>query len=147
MRVVPIRASAFLAAIASLFALPLSARADSESHARYVAAVGRGHFTELYARAASTGLPLDIAVDSTHPLTASVTTEIVALQPTAEFAAEWWAAPNVPVDFAIEVTPELVTDRAFSSDQPMCAVVGEYLGMLGNLLISTWDIVTRWTSV
>ena len=63
-----------------------------------------GYFSDVYAGALETGLPFGLEFDSTLRLMPSVTAETITLAPAPGFEMEWWAAENVPVDVAIEVT-------------------------------------------
>lgn len=102
-----------------------------------------GYFTDLYVRTIGTERLFVIPFDPALRLTPLVTAEISALRPTLEFAPEWWAADNVPVDLAIEVTPELVrTLPVPAADLAMPSVgarASQYFGMLGEILASTWE--------
>jgi hypothetical protein len=72
-------------------------------------------------------------MDLTRPLTPGVTAEEVSFEPLPEFAAEWWAADNAPVDLSIVVTADTLEDDS-------------YFGRLGELVASAWERVTRWTN-
>jgi hypothetical protein len=69
-----------------------------------------GYYTEVYARALQGTLPRDgdlpaNTVASVAPLAeAVVSTEVVAINPTAEYAAEWWAADDARTDVTMAVT-------------------------------------------
>jgi hypothetical protein len=70
-----------------------------------------GYFTDVYVRALQGTLPLADELPSTPvaavaPLVnAAVSTEVVAIRPTDEHIAEWWAADDVHTDFTMAVTP------------------------------------------
>jgi hypothetical protein len=68
---------------------------------------------------------------------------ISSLQPMPAFAAEWWAADNVPLDLPIAVRVE--------PDHPMDSDVGarslaSYFGLVGELLSSTWRFMSPWSA-
>ena len=70
-----------------------------------------GYYTDVYARALQGTLPRagDLpasSVATVAPLvTAVVSTEVAAIRPTDEYAAEWWAADGAATDFTMAVTP------------------------------------------
>jgi hypothetical protein len=82
-----------------------------------------------------------------HPVdvSASVTPEVDAvissLQPMPAFAAEWWAADNVPLEVPISVMVE--ADRPADAIVPARGLVG-YFGLVGELLSSTWRLMSPW---
>ena len=68
-----------------------------------------GYFTEVYVRALQ-GLPVtelpSTSVAAVAPLaTAVVSTEVAAIRPTDEHAAEWWAAEGHHTDLTMDVRP------------------------------------------
>lgn len=69
-----------------------------------------GYYTDVYARALQGALPRSgdlpsTSVASVAPLaTAVVSTEVAAILPTDEHAAEWWAAEGARTDFTMAVT-------------------------------------------
>ena len=65
-----------------------------------------GYFADVYATAIRTGQPSGVPFDPTLQLNPHVVTEVANLRPVPRFEAEWWAADNVTVDLAVEVTPE-----------------------------------------
>lgn len=97
-----------------------------------------GWYTDVYARAMN-GKSWDARHDETRLSTATVITAIGALQPLPEWAAEWWAAENVPVDLPIMVHVD-VDDLPAIEDEPVRRNAG--FGLLGGLLSTTW----RWLS-
>ena len=77
-----------------------------------------GYFTDVYASVI--GLPLDDlgtrlsvlpSIPETPALVASVTAEIIAVLPSKDFAAEWWAADEARADLAVDVLPAGVQAR------------------------------------
>ena len=83
-----------------------------------------GYYTDVYARALQGTLPRDgdlpaHAVATVAPLAgasvalaeAVVRTEVVAINPTEEHAAEWWAAEGAQTDFTMAVTPAAVATQ------------------------------------
>ena len=74
-------------------------------------------------------------------MTPAVDAVISSLQPMPAFAAEWWAADNVPLDMPISVRVE--SDRPAGGDIPVRGLVG-YFGLVGELLSSTWRLMSPW---
>jgi hypothetical protein len=70
-----------------------------------------GYYTDVYARALqgilprSGDLPSSTALMEAQLTRAVVNTEIVAIRPTDEHAAEWWAAEGAHTDLSMAVTP------------------------------------------
>jgi hypothetical protein len=97
-----------------------------------------GWYADVYARAMN-GQAWDQSGDDDAVATPTVIATIGALRPMPAWAAEWWAAENVPVDLQVAVqvhgddTPSL--DRVTTH-----GILG--LSRLGELLSSTW----RWLS-
>jgi hypothetical protein len=87
-----------------------------------------GYYTDVYARALQGTLPRagdlpSASVAAVAPLvTAVVSTEVAAIRPTDEHAAEWWAADGATTDFTMAVTPPATT-----------AIVAEKRSLLGRL--------------
>jgi hypothetical protein len=107
-----------------------------------------GHYAELYARALREGPGFSVPVDWNYALTPTAIAEVAALRPTEAFAAEWWAAGNVPVDVAIEVRPEAVRElapapRAIPEPPPPDFGAGRYFDFVGGLLTSAWERVSK----
>jgi hypothetical protein len=106
-----------------------------------------GHYAEVYARALREGPGFTVPIEWEYALTPSAIAEVAALRPTEAFAAEWWAAENVPVDVAIEVRPEAVRDlpapRALPEPAPPDFRGGRYLDFFGGLLTSAWERVSK----
>jgi len=100
-----------------------------------------GWYTEVYTHLI-TGQP-----SSTHPgdVSASVTPAVDAvissLRPMPAFAAEWWAADNVPLDMPISVRVE--PDHPAGGDVGTRGLIG-YFGLVGELLSSTWRLMSPW---
>jgi hypothetical protein len=98
-----------------------------------------GWYSDVYARA-MTGQRWARPVDEGRSFTPAVTTAIGSLQPLPLWAAEWWAADNVPVDLPITVHAD-GDPPAFGSP----VVTGRYVAFLGNLLSFTWQKMFPWT--
>ena len=70
-----------------------------------------GYYTDVYIRALQGALPRSADLPATSvtavaPLaTAVVSTEVAAIRPTDEHAAEWWAAEGAQTDFTMDVRP------------------------------------------
>jgi hypothetical protein len=78
-----------------------------------------GYFTDVYARALAQPSALHAELSSApvevlSPLVPGVTTEIIAIAPTDEYAEQWWAAADVAGDLAVEVMPPVI-DREIQS--------------------------------
>ena len=97
-----------------------------------------GWYADVYARAMN-GEPWGRAVDDDRFSTPTVITAIGALQPVPAWAAEWWAAENVPVDLPVAVHVDIEETPAID-DAAMRRVSG--FALLGELLSNTW----RWLS-
>ena len=100
-----------------------------------------GWYTEVYTHLI-TGQPLARRNDARVAVTPAVDAAISSLQPLPAFAAEWWAADNVPLDMPISVRVE--SDRPAAGDVPVRGLVG-YFGLVGELLSSTWRFMSPWT--
>jgi hypothetical protein len=97
-----------------------------------------GWYRDVYARAI-TGQSWDHTVAEDHAFTPTVTAEIGSFQPVPAYAAEWWAADNVPVDLTVAVHGSInppVDTRADA--EPMTE---HYFGLVGGLL----RMVAFWT--
>ncbi len=72
-----------------------------------------GYFNDVYTRAVSAGvwsaniIPATAVADGLRPLRATVSAEIVAVSPTDDIAAEWWAAEGATSDMTVQVSPPL----------------------------------------
>jgi hypothetical protein len=64
-----------------------------------------------------------------------VTTDVASLQPLPAWAAEWWAAENVPTDLPIAVH----ADSDVSVVAGPRGLMGRYFAWVGELLSSTWQ--------
>lgn len=118
-----------------------------------------GHFTTVYTHAL--GTPPGTA--GTHVVAFSeiqdetrgqriptVTAEVIAVVPTAEFAAEWWEADHTRADVTIEVSPEAVPASApvpVAADTTAVALAGRVFAILGMLLTVAWQFGARHTQV
>ena len=101
-----------------------------------------GWYSEVYAHAIN-GERWKRPRDARHTLTPLVTTASSSLRPMPAYAAEWWAADNVPLDVPISVyveadlpvvDSEVVGGRRFTG----------YFGLFGELLSSTWRLMSPW---
>ena len=100
-----------------------------------------GWYTEVYTHLI-TGQPSMRPADSNASVTPAVDVAISSLQPMPAFAAEWWAADNVPLDMPISVRVE--PDHPTGSDVGVRGFAG-YFGLVGELLSSTWRFMSPWT--
>lgn len=99
-----------------------------------------GWYTEVYTHLIA-GQPLIPSADVSASVTPAVDAVISSLQPLPAFAAEWWAADNVPLDLPISIRVE--PDRPASSDVRASGFAG-YFGLVGELLSSTWRFMSPW---
>jgi len=100
-----------------------------------------GWYTEVYTHLIA-GQPMTRSADASASVTPAVDAVISSLQPMPAFAAEWWAADNVPLDFPMSVRVE--PDHPTGSDVGARGLVG-YFGFVGELLTSTWRMMSPWT--
>jgi len=102
-----------------------------------------GWYTEVYTRLI-TGQPSSLQPgDASASMTPAVDAEISSLQPLPAFAAEWWAADNVPLDVPISVRVE--PDHQAPAVVRVRGLAG-YFGLVGELLSSTWRLMSPWTA-
>jgi hypothetical protein len=102
-----------------------------------------GYYTDVYARALQGTLPRDgdlpaSAVASVAPLAqAAVSTEVVAIHPTAEYAAEWWAAADARTDFTMAVTPPPVVSQVPPATRSFLGrLASRVVAAVGNVVYS-----------
>ena len=104
-----------------------------------------GYYTDVYARALQGALPRagdlpSTRVASVAPLAeAVVSTEVAAIRPTDEHAAEWWAAEGAHTDFTLAVS-------ALPSAPAKAQIGGErrsFFGRLASRLVSVFSGVVR----
>jgi hypothetical protein len=100
-----------------------------------------GWYTDVYTHLIN-GQPWTRPTDASTSVTPAVDAVISSLQPMPEFAAEWWAADNVPLDLPIAVRVE--PDHLVDGDVGGRGLAG-YFGLVGELLSSTWRFVSPWT--
>jgi Family of unknown function (DUF5715) len=100
-----------------------------------------GWYTEVYAHAIN-GESWPRRVEAGPSLTPTVTMAISSLQPMPAFAAEWWAADNVPLDLPISVLVE--PDRPADADIVHYRGLSGYFALVGDLLSSTWRFMSPW---
>jgi hypothetical protein len=98
-----------------------------------------GWYTDVYTRLV-TGQPWTHPADASASVTPAVDAVITSLQPMPAFAAEWWAADNVPLDLPISV----LVEPDHPSDGGTRGFAG-YFGLVGQLLSSTWRFMSPWT--
>ena len=99
-----------------------------------------GWYTEVYTHLI-TGQPWTPPADASASVTPTVDAVITSLQPMPAFAAEWWAADNVPLDMPISVRVE--PDHPAGGDVATRGLAG-YFGLVGELLTSTWRLMSPW---
>jgi len=99
-----------------------------------------GWYSEVYARAI-TGQPWGRPIDSRSSLMPVVTTAIGSLQPLPPWAAEWWAAENVPIDLPVSVR---VDDGSSTSSGPLGVMV-RCIALVGDFLSASWQKTWPWT--
>ena len=97
--------------------------------------------TEVYAHLIA-GQPWMRPADASASVTPVVDVATSSLQPMPAYAAEWWAADNLPLDMPISVRVE--------SDHPAGGAIGGrglagYFGLVGELLSSTWRFMSPWS--
>ena len=100
-----------------------------------------GWYSEVYAHAV-TGEAWTHPADTNVLFTPRVTMAISSLQPMPAFAAEWWAADNVPLDLPISVLVE--PDRP-AGDDLHARGFSSYFALVGELLSSTWRFMSPWS--
>jgi len=101
-----------------------------------------GWYTDVYTHLI-TGQPSSMQPgNASVSVTPAVDAAISSLQPMPAFSAEWWAADNAPLDLpiAIRVEPE----HPAATVVPARGLVG-YFGLVGELLSSTWRLMSPWT--
>jgi uncharacterized protein DUF5715 len=99
-----------------------------------------GWYSDVYSHLI-TGQPWTRPADASASVTPAVDAVISSLQPMPEFAAEWWAADNVPLDVPLSVRVE--PDHPAGSDVGARGFAG-YFGLVGELLSSTWRFMSPW---
>jgi hypothetical protein len=100
-----------------------------------------GWYTKVYTHLI-TGQPSMRPADANASVTPAVDVAISSLQPKPAFAAEWWAADNVPLDMPISVRVE--PDHPTGGDVGVRGFAG-YFELVGELLSSTWRFMSPWT--
>jgi hypothetical protein len=113
-----------------------------------------GHFTNVYTQAlgapAGDGGTHVVAFSETRDQTGgkripTVTAEVIAVLPTAEFAEEWWAADHTRADVTIDVSPDLALPAPVVPETAALAVAGRLMAILGTLLGIAWRFIARHT--
>ncbi len=101
-----------------------------------------GYFTDVYAGALSGSLTTAADVNGVAPTAALrgpvplITAEVIAIVPTDEFAAEWWAAEQTESDLLIQVTGTLPPPT------PLLSALGETRSSAGRLAARCVALVT-----
>ena len=105
-----------------------------------------GWYADVYARA-MTGQPWTQPADDRIAVVPVVTTSINSVQRLPQWAAEWWAADNAPVDLPIAVRPDLPRRDVMADADGGSGMTGGYLALVGELLSSAWHSVamTGWS--
>jgi Family of unknown function (DUF5715) len=98
-----------------------------------------GWYSRVYANAVA-GQSLDRRAEERGSLTPVVTTAIGSLRPLPGWAAEWWAAENVPVDLSTAVSVG-GDDAAGSGGRGLMA---RYVTFVGAFLTATWQKTWPW---
>ena len=112
-----------------------------------------GYFTRRYAQTFGTppgasGTPVVAFSPKAGPAgkrTPSVKAEVIAVVPTSEFVAEWWAADDTHGDLAVEVA---AVQQMVRATDPLPApprdptVIAPFVALLAGTLAATWLIVT-----
>jgi Family of unknown function (DUF5715) len=103
-----------------------------------------GWYTEVYTHLI-TGHPSSMQPgDARASVTPAVDAAISSLRPMPAFAAEWWAADNVPLDMPISVRVEPNRPAVADVPTPTRGLIG-YFGLVGELLSSTWRLMSPWS--
>ena len=97
-----------------------------------------GWYAEVYAHAIN-GEPWGRPLDDDRVLTPTVIASIGALQPMPAWAAEWWAAENVPVDLPVPAHSDLGDSSVI--ENPDARGITRF-AFFGGLLSTAW----RWLS-
>jgi hypothetical protein len=71
-------------------------------------------------------------------VTANVTTAIASIEPLPAWAAEWWAADNVPIDSPVTVRVSADVASGDEAESGFAPRGGRYLSIFGDLLSTTW---------
>jgi hypothetical protein len=93
-----------------------------------------GWYSDVYTRAIA-GQAVGRPIAAPAALTPAVTTAIGSLRPLPVWAAEWWAAENVPVDLPISVH---LQDDPTTNARPL-SVMSRYMALVGDFLSTTWQ--------
>ena len=101
-----------------------------------------GWYEDVYSRAITgQAWPHSVTVHTTT-VTPIVTTAIASIEPLPAWAAEWWAADNVPIDSP--VTVRVSVDTASDDEEPASSfapLTGRYLSIFGGFLSTTWHFL------
>ena len=101
-----------------------------------------GWYTEVYTHLITGQRSSMQPGDVSASVTPAVDAAISSLRPMPAFAAEWWAAENVPLDMPVSVLVE--PERPADTVVPARGLFG-YFGLVGELLSSTWRLMSPWT--
>ena len=107
-----------------------------------------GYFTDVYAAAMAAGLHSQGAVRATSvnrtltPLTRPVVeTQVIAVGPTDDFAAEWWSVEGRASDVMVEVVPPPMAEVP-ALVAPRASILGRLAALVGGLLHSARSFLT-----
>jgi hypothetical protein len=67
-----------------------------------------------------------------------VTAAIASIEPLPAWAAEWWAADNLPIDSPVTVRVRADVASDDEPDSGFAPFTGRYLSIVGDLLSTTW---------
>jgi len=97
-----------------------------------------GWYEDVYSRAI-TGQPWPHSVTMRKAtLIPNVTATIASIDPLPAWAAEWWAADNVPIDSPVTVRVRADVASDDEPDSGFAPFTGRYLSIVGGLLSTTW---------
>lgn len=113
-----------------------------------------GHFTQRYAQTfgappPASGTPIVAFSKAPGPagtLEPSVTAQVIAVVPTSEFVAEWWAADEPHADLAVDVAAAQAHRLALETNpipvEPDRLSIVPLLAVLAGSLAAMWTILT-----
>jgi hypothetical protein len=97
-----------------------------------------GWYEDVYSRAI-TGQPWPHSVTMRKAtLIPNVTAAIASIEPLPAWAAEWWAADNLPIDSPVTVRVRADVASDDEPDSGFAPFTGRYLSIVGDLLSTTW---------
>jgi len=107
-----------------------------------------GYFTDVYAAAMAAGADSSGAVRASAvnrtltPLTRPVVdTQVIAVGPTDDFAAEWWSVEGAHSDVMVEVVPPAMTQQvpALTAQRP--SLIRRLAALVGGMLCSARSLL------